>query len=167
MSAEGSAPEGFAVISDCGTYRYRLGRMWGRVIDPTVMFVMLNPSTADATENDATIRRCVAFARDWGFGHLLVGNKFAFRATDPRVLKLAIARGDDAIGPENDQHLTHMAEIASTIICAWGLPGGKEIPDALIPFRDKLHHLGFTKGGMPRHPLYLPSELKPTHWSKP
>lgn len=152
MTVEGNSAL-FATISDCGKYRYRLGRMWGRVIDPTVLFVMLNPSTADATQDDPTIRRCTAFAKAWGFGHLLVGNMFAYRATDPR--ELGPLSMYDACGPENDDHLTHMAEISQKIICAWGTHGGTRFPSALRAFPDKLYCLGLTKHGMPKHPLYL------------
>lgn len=159
---EGNASEGFAVISADGRYRYRLGRMWGRVIDPTVLFVMLNPSTADATVDDNTIRRCIGFAKSWGFGHLLVGNKYAFRSTDPEVLKKMSQ--SDAVGPENHTHLTDMANLCSLIVCAWGNPGGRMLPTALMPHAGKCHHLGLTMSGAPKHPLYLPAELKPTPW---
>lgn len=161
---EGNASEGFAVISADGKYRYRLGRMWGRVIDPTVLFVMLNPSTADATVNGPTIRRCIAFAKEWGFGHLLVGNKYGFRSTDPSVLRKMSQH--DAVGPENHEHLAHMAQISQLIVCAWGNPGGRMLPTALMPHAGKVHHLGLTMSGAPKHPLYLPGDLKPTRWEQ-
>ena len=148
----GGAPK-FAVLSPCGKYRYRLGRMWGRVIDPTVLFVMLNPSTADGTQDDPTIRRCVGFAKTWGFGHLLVGNMFAYRSTDPKALRALTV--DEATGPENDAHLEHMASIAHKIVCAWGAPGGTRFPAPLRKHADKLFCLGMTKLGFPRHPLRL------------
>jgi hypothetical protein len=89
-----------AVLSDCGTYRYRLGRRWAE--GPVDVWIMLNPSTADATVDDRTIRRCMEFSRRWGAGALVVGNLFALRATDPAEL----VRHPDPIGPDNDEHLT-------------------------------------------------------------
>lgn len=83
------------------------------------MFVGLNPSTADELLDDPTIRRCVAFARSWGYGALCMTNLFAFRATDPDVMKSA----DDPVGPENDQHLQDLANGASVVIAAWGVHG--------------------------------------------
>lgn len=157
-------PMSFAVISDCNRYRYRLGRMWGRAIDPTVLFVMLNPSTADGVTDDNTIRRCIGFAKSWGFGALLVGNKYAIRSTDPSILRTM--SNSDAIGPENHSHLAHMATICSTIVCAWGNPGGRMLPTALMPHAGKIHHLGLTMSGAPKHPLYLPADLKPTAWAQ-
>lgn len=152
-----------AVISDCGKYRYRLIRMWGRVIDPTILWVMLNPSTADAKIDDMTIKRCMSFSRAWGFGHMLVGNVFAYRSTDPKVLR-TLSRAE-AKGPDNHKHLTHMAEISQAIVCAWGNPGGKTLPTALMPHTAKLHHVGMTKSGAPRHPLYLPDTTTMTRWT--
>ena len=153
-----------AVISDCGGYRYLLTRTWNDAA-PAVLFVMLNPSTADATVDDATIRRCVGFARAWGCGELRVLNLFAWRATDPRDLRLAA----DPVGPQNDHMLAAEAWKASQApggitVCAWGAGGG---------FRDRdravlgiLRHarpqcLRATADGLPSHPLYQPRGLRP------
>ena len=140
-----------AVLSPCGRYRYCLSRTWptGR---GTVLFIMLNPSTADAETDDPTIRRCVAFARRWGFQQLIVGNLFAWRATSPRELRQV----GDPIGPENDRHLVEMSVSADAIIVAWGAHGGyRNRSQHVLGLLGSVEHLGLTKQGHPRHPLYL------------
>src|SRR5882724_4976365 len=92
-----------AVLSDCERYRYALWRRWAE--RPAVLFVGLNPSTADALQDDPTIRRCIRFAKAWGYGALYMGNLFAFRATDPRAMKAEA----DAVGPDNDGWLRQLA----------------------------------------------------------
>lgn len=94
-----------AIISGCGKYRYSLWRTWDKKL-PKVMFIMLNPSTADAYEDDPTIRRCINFAKSWGYGGIVVGNLFAYRATNPKKLILI----DDPSGSANHHYLTHMIE---------------------------------------------------------
>ena len=128
----------------------------------TVMFVMLNPSTADGTKNDATLRRCVSFATDWGYDHLVVTNLFSLRATKPDDLwsKTGPARNDE----RNDDWIEHHAHRADTVVCAWGafqkaVPRAHEVLQLL---RDKGHKLVYTIGdlsqsGHPRHPLRIPS----------
>jgi hypothetical protein len=153
-----------AVISECGLYRYRLTRTW----DPAVQalgFVMLNPSTADAEIDDPTIRRCVGFARDWGFGGIAVANLYAFRATKPADLWLAA----DPVGPENDEHLAALFTTPSVgmVVAAWG---ANARPDrvahvASLPGAITLHALGLTKDGAPRHPLYMPKTAQPQPWA--
>ena len=147
-----------AEISQCGRYRYRLERWWDEN-RPAVMFVMLNPSTADAFQDDRTISRCIAFARQWGYGGLLVGNLFALRSTDPKALR----RCDDPVGPLNDGALLDMAENAALVIAAWGTKGTflrrNEAVLQLLPML--VYALKLTQDGHPRHPLYLPSGLKP------
>jgi hypothetical protein len=122
------------------------------------MFVMLNPSTADASEDDPTIRRCIGFARSWGFARLVVANLYAFRATDPRELWVA----DEPVGPENDRWLWELSYDAHEVIAAWGAtrhPGGqervREVLMALGSPHDSTRCLGQTKELHPRHPLYL------------
>src|SRR5574338_704488 len=108
-----------ANISECGTYRYRLDRDYapvGRSFGPRVAFIMVNPSTADAEQDDATIRKCLGFAHRNGFYRLTVGNLFAYRATDVRELR----KSDDPIGPENDRFLSEIVEKSQAIIYAWG-----------------------------------------------
>lgn len=144
-----------AVISPCGRYRYRLSRIWD-TSKPAVCWVMLNPSTADATVDDPTIRRCLGFTRFWGgYGGILVVNLFAYRAMEPRVMLSA----DDPIGPENDRHILETAA-GRRVIAAWGARGGYRHRDAqvvrlLTSYGIKVECLGLTRGRMPRHPLYL------------
>ena len=156
-----------AVISDCGRYRYQLTRQ----VSPgerAAVFLMLNPSTADATIDDPTIRRCIGFARRWGCGRLTVLNLFAFRATDPAEMKLA----DDPVGPENrdwfDRTLHDHQD--GPVVCAWGVHGEFMDQDQVVlgwldTLRIKPLTLGSTRDGHPKHPLYLPktSELIPLH----
>ena len=144
-----------AVISPCGRYRYQLGRHWE--IGATALWIMLNPSTADATVDDNTIKRCIAFSQREGFGSLLVGNIYAFCSTDPRALSKLDAI--DAFGPDNDLHLRQMALRASRVICAWGSHAAPEwlCLQALPRTPGGMWCLGKTKSGSPKHPLYLPA----------
>ena len=155
-------PESTAVLSDCGTWRYRLDRSWTK--GPKVAFIMLNPSAADAEFDDPTIRRCRAFARDWGYGGLIVGNLFALRSTDPAVL----ARHPDPIGPDNDRHLVEITCEAEEIVCAWGIQGALANRDravtSLLNQFAYLKILRLTTAGFPGHPLYLPGCTRPKPW---
>lgn len=147
-----------AQISDCGRYRYRLFRCWdpGSVRMP-LLWLMLNPSTADASIDDPTIKRCIGFSQGWGYGSLLVGNLYAFRSTDPDAL-LSLDY-ETAVGPENDYHLDLMAQRAEKIVCAWGNPGIKRRKGPpLCP--GGWWHLGLTKSRQPKHPLYLRSDTQ-------
>lgn len=148
---------GSASISECGSYRYCLRREWDTTL-PAVLFVGLNPSTATATIDDPTIRRCVRFAKDWGFGSLVMANLFAYRATDPAVLCSVV----DPIGPKNDWWLSFLRSRVELVIAAWGTNGGLLCRDAkVISKLPNLHCLGLTKSGHPRHPLYLPAATEP------
>jgi len=145
-----------AYISDDGLYRYNLVRDWGDNEDPGMLFVMLNPSTADAVEDDPTIRRCINFAKREGCGYMEVVNLFAFRATDPKAMKAA----DDPVGPENDLVIRQALEDADIVVCAWGAHGSFKARDKVV--LDIIHQsghvpkaLGVTQAGQPRHPLYL------------
>ena len=153
----------YAVISPCRRFRYTLTREWDDD-KPSVTFIMLNPSTADADQDDPTIRRCIGFAKSWGYGSLTVVNLFAWRATDPRQLVTM-----DRIGPDNDDWIRRMCATHGTqlVVCAWGIHGalfdrGESVRGVLC-FRD-VHHLGLTKGGHPRHPLYLKGDTTPIPW---
>lgn len=142
-----------ALISDCGSYRYWLKREWEE--GELLAWVMLNPSTADATEDDPTIRRCIGFSQSWGFGGLVVVNLYALRATDPRQLWKA----PDAAGPDNDIHLEHETW-GRHVIAAWGaypkaMDRAEKIHDLIKPNCLSLQCLGVTKEGFPRHPLYV------------
>lgn len=153
-----------ARFSDCRTYRYSLWRNWRGLLSNAngyAMFVGLNPSTADETSDDNTVRRCIEFARAWGYEGLCMTNLFAFRATDPADMKKA----DDPVGPENDQTLIDLAKAAGVVIAAWGVHGTYRhrhlAVRAMLP---NLHYLRLTKDGHPWHPLYLPKTLTPTEW---
>ena len=144
-----------ATISDCGRYRYTLERHWDGD-KPAVLFVMLNPSTADAERDDPTIRRCISFAKDWGYGSLLVGNLFAWRATDPKELFGV----EDPVGPENDVALAGMRDRARLVVCAWGanrVAHGTTRADSVRGMLGQSRALGLTRAGAPRHPLYVPA----------
>lgn len=149
-----------ALISDCGRYRYWLARSWSD--EPRVVFVMLNPSTADARLDDPTIRRCLGFARTWGAGGLVVVNLFALRATNPAAL-LAVA---DPVGPDNDAHLIGHAggcalnDPPLAVVAAWGAKGthlgrDRRVVTMLRARGVHLQCLGKTAEAHPRHPLYV------------
>jgi len=146
-----------AVISDDGQYRYLLTRMWRPAPAPQLVFVMLNPSTADAATDDPTIRRCMRFARDLGYGGIVVVNLFAYRATNPRRL----LEVDDPVGPGNTAVLQSIIGGARhDVVAAWGATGGQfgreqAILVEHIATRRPLQQLGHTKDGHPRHPLYV------------
>jgi hypothetical protein len=143
-----------AIISDDEKYRYQLWRIWDYE-KPLALWIMLNPSTADGNFDDPTIRRCIKFTHDWGFGGLYVGNLFAYRATNPKELKNII----DPIGEDNIEHLYLMKNKCSKIICAWGNSFLKKINYTFLK-QEKLFCLGINKSGEPKHPLYLKSDIK-------
>ena len=150
-------PPAGAVFDRTGRYRYRLWRRWapGR----QVLFVMLNPSTADETTNDPTIRRCAGFARSWGFASLAVVNLFALRATDPARLRAA----RDPVGCDNDRHIAAAAAAAHAVVVAWGMHGDLHARDRDVLALLAQHRprcLGLTRDGHPRHPLYLPARTR-------
>lgn len=151
-----------AELSACGRYRWWLRRSWKHRGDGRVVcFVMLNPSTADAQMDDPTIRRCMGFARLWGFGALSVRNLFALRATDPKKLQAA----DDPTGGHRGDIELRCAGTAHVVVAAWGakVPFGRD-REALEMLRGAaLYCLGTTKQGHPRHPLYVRGDypLKP------
>lgn len=144
-----------ARISDCGIYRYWLGRIWGD--EDALTFVMLNPSTADASVDDPTIRRCMGFARREGFGGISVMNLYAFRSSSPKILAASGWR----VGMDNDDYLRISLEEqrrrANPVVAAWGAharPGRVDYVRYLVPGVD-WRCLGKTKDGHPRHPLYV------------
>lgn len=145
-----------AYISEDGIYRYNLVRDWGDDQDLAMLFVMLNPSTADAVVDDPTIRRCIGFAEREGCGYMEVVNLFAFRATEPADMKVA----SDPIGPENNAVIRAALTDADIVVCAWGAHGGfldrdTEVIDIILSSGHTPYALGLTKDGKPRHPLYL------------
>ncbi len=127
-----------------------------------VQFIGLNPSTADETKDDPTIRRCVGFCKEWGFGALCMTNIFAFRSTQPK----AMMRANDPIGPDNTEHLLNIGKGAGLIVAAWGAVGGhlQQQSHVIRLFTNsllQLHCLGKNSDGSPKHPLYLKKDSKP------
>lgn len=170
---------GSAIISPCGRYRYRLSRALGD-IGPTMAFIMVNPSTADAAQDDPTIRKCIGFAQRHGCGEIIVGNLFAYRATEVTALRKA----SDPIGPENDRHLSEIMWDADEIVVAWGKSG--KVPERLrsrwkdvVRIFDARHPLtgerrplplrclGTCADGHPKHPLMVSYETPLTDWQVP
>lgn len=149
------------LFSPCRKWRYTLWREW---IGGSgyAMFVGLNPSTADEVSDDPTVRRCISYAKAWGYAGLCMTNIFAFRATDPKDMKAV----HDPVGMDNDMHLLRVSRHAGVVIAAWGAHGayrgrGAEVM-AMIP---GMKCLSKTKGGYPAHPLYLKSSLLPIEFN--
>lgn len=145
-----------ALLSACRKYRYSLTREWDESL-PAMIVVGLNPSTADETQDDPTIRRCIGFAKREGCGKLVMLNLFAFRATDPARLSDALAP-DGIVGPWNDRTFDEHATDPRTklVVAAWGAHRLAQLRarSALVHF-DVVYCLGRTKDGSPRHPLYV------------
>src|SRR5580692_943110 len=142
-----------------GVYRYSLWRRLGESRN-RVLFIMLNPSTADGTVDDPTIRRCVTFARRWGYGRLEVCNLFAYRATDPREL----CRVVNPVGPLNDATIARAAKRADKVVVAWGVRGVlMHRAGVVLRVLDSkaVCCLGTTRDGSPRHPLYVRGDSPP------
>ena len=140
-----------AEFSACRQYRYSLSRIWDPLL-PTIAFVGLNPSTADENINDATVRRCIGFAKTWKYGGLILVNLFAFRSTDP----VALRKTADPIGPENDASIIRHCESAKRVVAAWGTHGCLlDRDEQVLGFLARPFCLGVTNGGAPKHPLYL------------
>ena len=127
----------------------------------TVLFICLNPSTADETVNDPTVRRCLGYTERWGYDRLLVGNAFAYRATDPKVMRAAA----DPVGSDNDVWLLAMVGEAQRVVCAWGANCAHQHREnrliELLSGFDHLYALGLTAAGFPRHPLYMRANVEP------
>jgi hypothetical protein len=149
-------------------YRYTLTREWESDTPGCVLWVMLNPSTADESNDDATIRKVTKFSKAWGYGSLEVVNLFAARATDPDELK----RIAHPVGMENDHHIGQALLRASIIVAAWGASYPAVL--SMRPYRMRklllqsglpVHHLGLTKAGDPRHPLYVKDAEPLIAWS--
>lgn len=180
-----------ATLSACGRYRYRLWREWRLHPKPALwdmwtdaagqpivdgageqlgepkacIFIMLNPSTADGDQDDPTIRRCVGFAKAWGFDRLEVINLFAHRATDPKSL-LALTHDDDPVGWENQTHVSRALTESplGRLVCAWGAHGGHlQQDETMLGWLGDVPRvaLGLTAEGHPRHPLYVPYSATP------
>lgn len=159
-----------AIISDCGKYRYRLER--GNPIKPAIAFIMVNPSTADAEMDDPTIRKVKGFAERAGYDHLIVGNLFAYRATDIKELRDAA----DPIGPDNDSHLDLILRDAVLHVVAWG--ASAKLPETLrkrwtevVRLADaagaELYCFGTCDDKHPKHPLMTSYGVPIAKWQAP
>lgn len=137
-----------AVISKDGLYRYQLHREWDADL-PAILFVMLNPSTADGSSDDPTIRRVINFAKSWGYGGLYVANLFAFRSTDPKGLRSA----SDPVGPENTDFVRELVSKTDRVVYAWG--NGRVEPEWLRSLVRTPYCIETGKGGVPKHPLFM------------
>ncbi len=165
------------IFSPDRKYRYTLWREWDRDllgIQPMyiwergfeyVQFIGLNPSTADETKDDPTIRRCVGYAKAWGYGALVMTNLFAWRETSPTLMM----KQPQPVGPENDFHLLSVAVKAGCVVIAWGKDGdylgrGGKVRRMLKDNGVRFDCLGRCQNGEPKHPLYLPKDLTPQRW---
>ncbi len=146
-----------AVFSRDRRYRYMLyRRIEGNPPNKICLFVCLNPSTADETHDDPTVRLCIGFAREWGFGAMVLVNVFAYRSTDPKRLYTMA----DPIGSRNDAWIALAAGRASRIVVAWGNHGahrgrGDQVLEMLLELNPTVMRFGLTKTGQPRHPLRM------------
>lgn len=146
-----------AKLSGCRNYRYALWRTWDKS-KPRVLFIGLNPSTADEAKDDPTLRRCMNYAQAWGFGGVCTANLFAFRATEPSNMKKA----KNPVGDENDKWLKQLVAESGLIIAAWGNDGSFLNRSAQVrKYLPELHCLKLNKSGEPAHPLYQRANLNP------
>jgi hypothetical protein len=167
----------YARFSRDRRHRYVLGRAWdvaqGDLLsgwEPpagagSVVFVMLNPSVASDKRDDPTLCRCIGFAQAWGFRRLEVVNLFSLVTPGPRVLRAAA----DPVGPKNDAWLKRTVRSADRVVCAWGCHGdfldrARTVRTLLSRQGCRLMHLGLTREGHPKHPLYLPAATEPDPW---
>jgi hypothetical protein len=161
---KGDAPS-TATYSECGAYRYDLVRSWDDA-GSRIAFVMLNPSTATEAANDPTVERCERRARALGHGAFRVTNIFAYRATDPRKMRV---HPDPVGGPANDAAIVAAARWAGGAVCAWGTHGshlarGQAVERLLRATGLPLRVLGLSKDGHPKHPLYIGYAVQPVPW---
>lgn len=155
-----------AFISLCEKYRYSLTRTWN-ASKPRLLWVMLNPSTADALVDDPTIRKCIGFSERWVFGSIEVVNLFALRATNPKELDGHV----DPVGPLNDAAIDSALGRSSAVVAAWGSKPyardrAKVVLDRIFDRTDSVFALRLNKDGSPQHPLYVPYETEPTEMVK-
>ena len=148
-----------AIISKCGKYRYSLVREWNKN-KGKVLFIMLNPSTADDKEDDKTIIRCINFAKDWGYGGLMVGNLFAYRTTYPKEL----FKTKNPEGKDNLKRIKQMIKRSDLVICAWGNKQGS--PPKYLRELSELYYLKLLDDRKtPGHPLRLKKDTKPKRFN--
>ena len=151
-----------ANFSSCRKYRYSLSRIWDKQ-KKFVLFIGLNPSTADEEVDDPTIRRCSGYAQKWGYGGFIMVNLFAYRTTLPSNLK----KVKYPVGRDNDKYIVKLSKKADITVAAWGNNGNLYSRDkqvlSLVP---NLMCLKVNKSGQPAHPLYLKKDLKLTKFSR-
>jgi hypothetical protein len=160
---------GMALFSDDQQYRYILKRVWVTNDEPVPVFIMLNPSSANAETNDPTIKRCMGFAKHWGYSGVEIVNLFALISTNPKIL----LNHDYPIGPDNDMYLHGAIASATIVIAAWGTIANKtryknrvpNITRMAVELNQPLYCVGTTKEGDPIHPLYQPADTKPVLWN--
>ena len=150
-----------AIISSDDKYRYMLSRIWDKS-KSKVMIIGLNPSMADASQDDPTIRKCIKYAKSWGYGGVYMLNLFAFRTPKPKVMFVA----DEPIGIENDKYLMDYSLKCDKVVCAWGNDGNYKNRSSEAKSKlSNLHYLMLNNSGEPAHPLYLKPELTPVRFS--
>lgn len=161
-----------AIFSPCRTWRYRLWRIWDKTL-PLACFVLMNPSTADEIEDDATVLRCQKRVAQWKhikLGGVIVVNVFAWRETDSEKLPGLIAAGTDIVGQENDAAILAAARESAIVVCGWGNPGnlsgrGRAVEQMLRDAGVQLHYLQLNADGTPQHPLYIGYAVPPNPWN--
>lgn len=152
-----------ACFSEDRIYRYALWRIWSKGL-PKLLVVGLNPSIADETTDDHTIKRCLGFAASWGFGGLIMTNVFAYRETDP----MKMMEATDPVGPMNEVWLRHYNDKVSFVLAAWGQHcPPRKAEEVCCLLNRPLHCLGKTKNGSPKHPLRIAANTKPTLFWEP
>ena len=145
-----------ATFSNCRKYRYALSRSWDDK-KKIVLFIGLNPSTADEKKDDPTICRCINYAQSWGYGGLQVANLFAYRATKPTKLRYV----ENPVGDDNDQQLIKLSKMADLTVAAWGNEGALFNRDKqVIKLIPNLMCLKINKSGQPAHPLYQKKDIE-------
>lgn len=160
-----------ATFSPCGLFRYELRRVW-KPRKRVMVFVGLNPSTADENTDDPTIRRILGFADDWGFGTLVMLNAFAFRSTDPKALHVRAARRREIVGRENDETIrrTFAEHRGTRLVMGWGANGtllerGRDVARVALSVHRRPECFGLTQNGQPKHPLYLAATTRPMRYA--
>jgi len=147
----------YAELSYCRNYRYALWRTWDDE-KGKAMFIGLNPSTANEIEDDRTIKRCISYAKQWGYGGIIMGNLFAYRTPSPAKMMMS----NDPVGPENDTWLKRLSEEADIVVAMWGNSGSfLNRSNEVVKMFPSLMCLRITNAGQPHHTRGLPDGIKP------